>query len=115
MAFAASRNDIVWLQRDAPRMDSPARRPRTRFEVPAGYVPRASAPGQVLWSYLGAAVFFIPPGSVNEHLVVDQGIASIEVHWQVEGRIYDHAGDHLKQNLPRGAAGDLLVVPKSHE
>jgi hypothetical protein len=49
-------------------------------------------------------VFFYPPGSEKEHLVVDHGIPSVDMHWQVKGKLYDHAGDHRnQQNVPLGA------------
>jgi hypothetical protein len=55
-------------------------------------------PGYILWTYLGAeSVFFYPPGSVEEHLVVEHGIPSVDMHWRVKGQCYDQAGDHLKQ------------------
>ena len=77
----------------------------------------ASDSGYVLWIYLGAeSVFFYPPGSVKEHLVVDHGIPSVDLHWQVKGKLYDHVGDHQRQqNVPLGALGDLLAVTHAHE
>ena len=39
-----------------------------------------------MWVYLGAeSVFFYPPGSVQEHLVIDHGIPSVDMHWKVKG------------------------------
>lgn len=71
----------------------------------------------MIWVYLGAeSVFFYPPGSEKEHLVVDHGIPSVDMHWQVKGKLYDHAGDHRnQQNVPLGAVGDLLAVTHAHE
>jgi hypothetical protein len=65
----------------------------------------------VVWIYLGAeSVFFYPPGSVEEHLVVEHGIPSVDMHWKVKG-YYSHEGDHRKQQSVRsGAVGDLLAV-----
>jgi hypothetical protein len=78
--------------------------------------PQAAAPDYVSWIYLGAeSVFFYPPGSVEEHLVVEHGIPSVDMHWKVKG-YYDHAGDHVKQgSVPAGAVGDLLAVTHAHE
>ena len=75
-----------------------------------------AAPDYVPWIYLGAeSVFFYPPGSVEEHLVVEHGIPSVDMHWKVKG-YYDHAGDHVKQgSVPAGAVGDLLAVTHAHE
>ena len=77
----------------------------------------ASDSGYMLWIYLGAeSVFFYPPGSEKEHLVVDHGIPSVDMHWQVKGKLYDHEGDHRKQlNVPLGTVGDLLAVTHAHE
>jgi hypothetical protein len=45
-----------------------------------------AAPDYVPWIYLGAeSVFFYPPGSVEEHLVVEHGIPSVDMHWKVKG------------------------------
>jgi hypothetical protein len=83
---------------------------------PTGRPPEAAAPDYMLWTHLGAeSVFFYPPGSVEEHLVVDHGIPSIDMHWKVKG-CYDHAGDHFKQgSVQLGAVGDLLAVTHAHE
>jgi hypothetical protein len=65
--------------------------------------------------YLGAeSVFFYPPGSVEEYLVVEDGIPLVDMHWRVKG--YSHEGDHCKQQGVRsGAVGDLLAVTHGHE
>jgi hypothetical protein len=70
----------------------------------------------VHWIYLGAeSVFFYPPRSEKEHLVVDHGIPSVDMHWQVKGKLYDHAGDHCKQReVALGAVGDLVAVTHAH-
>jgi hypothetical protein len=70
----------------------------------------------MLWTYIGAeSVFFYRQGSVEEHLVVDHGIPSVDMHWRVKGG-YDHAGDHRKQRGVRlGAVGDLLPAAHAHE
>ena len=73
-------------------------------------------PEYVLWSYVGPeSVFFYPPGSVEEHLVTEHGIPSLDVRRQVAGS-YDHAGDHHKQvGVRMGAVGDLLARDHAHE
>jgi hypothetical protein len=101
-------------------MDSPrAGRPPGHPQPAAGHTAGAPAPdpGYVHWTYLGAeSVFFYPPGSAREHLVVDHGIPSVTMHWQLKGRLYDHAGDHLKQpGVRSGALGDLIAVTHTHE
>jgi hypothetical protein len=76
----------------------------------------ACEPEYVLWSYLGSeSVLFYPPGSVEEHLVTEHGIPSLDVRRQFGGR-YDHAGDHGKQvGVRLGAVGDLLATDHVHE
>jgi hypothetical protein len=78
--------------------------------------PQDAEPDYELWVHLGPeSVFFYPPGSVEEHLVVDHGIPSIDMHWQVKGEYYDHHGDHRKQWRARtGTIGDLLAVTHAH-
>ncbi|HEU4899467.1 MAG TPA: hypothetical protein VFX88_18175 [Actinomycetota bacterium] len=68
------------------------------------------------WIFVGAeSVFFYPPGSEKEHLVVDHGIASVTMHWQVMGTLYDHAADHRKQqDLTLADLGELLAVVHTH-
>jgi hypothetical protein len=94
------------------------KRPPAHAEAPIGQTPEAAAPdaGYVHWIYLDAeSVFFYPPGSEKEHLVVDHGIPSVDMHWQVKGKLYDHAGDHRKQRMAAlGAVGDLVAVTHSH-
>jgi hypothetical protein len=95
------------------------RRPPIHSGPPAGPIPEATAPdgGYEHWIYLGAeSVFFYPPGSEQEHLVVDHGIPSVTMHWQVKGRLYDHGADHRRQqDVALGDLGDLLAVLHTHE
>jgi hypothetical protein len=95
------------------------RRPPIQSEPPASPTPEATAldGGYELWIYLGAeSVFFYPPGSEQEHLVVDHGIPSVTMHWQVKGKLYDHAADHRKQqDVALGDLGELLAVLHTHE
>jgi len=95
------------------------KRPPTYFEAPVSPTPEATAPdaGYVHWVYLGAeSVFFYPPGSEKEHLAVDHGIPSVTMHWQVKGKLYDHAADHRKQqDVALGDLGELLAVTHTHE
>jgi hypothetical protein len=98
-------------------MDSQAtRRPPTQPNLPGSHTTNDGEPDHVLWIYLGAeSVFFYPPGSVQEHLVVDHGIPSVDMHWKVKG-YYSHEGDHHKQQGVRsGAVGDLLAVTHGHK
>jgi hypothetical protein len=94
-------------------------RPPTHAEAPISHTPEATASdaGHMHWIYLGAeSVFFYPPGSEKDHLVVDHGIPSVDMHWQVNGKLYDHAADHRKQqNAALGDVGDLLAVIHTHE
>jgi hypothetical protein len=97
-------------------MDSQAsRQPLTQLDPPGSHAPEDGEPDYVLWSYLGAeSVFFYPPGSVQEHLVAEHGIPSVDMHWKVKG--YSHDGDHQKQQGVRsGAVGDLVAVTHGHE
>jgi hypothetical protein len=110
--LAATGNDTGPQKPDAGRMDRvTTKRPPTDSEAPV------SDAGYVHWIYLGAeSVFFYPPGSEKEHLVVDHGIPSVDMHWQVKGKLYDHAADHRKQqSVTAGDFGDLLAVIHTHE
>jgi hypothetical protein len=73
-------------------------------------------PGYVRWNHIGPeSVCFYPPGSVEEHLVTEHGIPSVDMHWKVKG-YYDHRGDHLRQRgVPSGAVGDLVAEAHAHE
>ncbi len=98
-------------------MDSQAsRRPPTQPDAPGSHPPEGDEPEYVLWVYLGAeSVFFYPPGSVEEHLVIEHGIPSVNMHWKVKG-YYSHEGDHHKQQgVGSGAVGDLVAVTHGHE
>ena len=98
-------------------MDSQAtQQSPTQPNPPGSHAAEDGEPGYVLWIYLGAeSVFFYPPGSVQEHLVVEHGIPSVDMHWKVKG-YYSHEGDHHKQQGVRsGALGDLLAVTHVHE
>ena len=105
-------------------MDSPdTRRPPTQPAAPGNHEADGGEPDYVLWLHVGAeSVFFYPPGSVQEHLVVEHGIPSLVVHipslvvpWKVKGPRYDHEGDHRKQQGVRsGTVGDLVAVTHAH-
>jgi hypothetical protein len=73
-------------------------------------------PDTVLWTHIGSeSVFFYPPGSIEEHLVTEHGVPSVNMHWQVRGH-HDHQRDHRRQwEIRLGSVGDLLAVPHSHE
>jgi hypothetical protein len=105
------------LDRDpVPTDGTDTARPPTGSGAPAGHAPEAAEPDWVLWTHLGTeSVFFYPPGSVEEHLVVEHGIPSVDMHWRVKGHCYDHEGDHRKQEGVRlGAIGNLLAVTHAH-
>ena len=93
-------------------MDS---QPTLRPTTPGSHGPEDGEHDYVLWIYLGAeSVFFYPPGSVQEHLVVEHGIPSVDMHWKVKG-YYSHEGDHDKQQgVWSGAVGDLVAVTHGH-
>jgi hypothetical protein len=98
-------------------MNSQATRwPPTQPNAPSRHAPGGGESDYVLWIYLGAeSVYFYPPGSVEEHLVVEHGIPSVDMHWKVKG-YYSHEGDHRKQEgVQSGAVGDLLAVTHGHE
>jgi hypothetical protein len=98
-------------------MDSPdTRRPPTQPAAPGNHEADGGELDYVLWIYLGAeSVFFYPPGSVQEHLVVEHGIQSVDMHWKAKG-CYSHEGDHRKQQGVRsGTVGDLVAVTHAHE
>jgi hypothetical protein len=107
-----------WSQGAGPRSadTEPARALPTEPGAPVGHGPEVGEADYVLWIYLGSeSVFFYPPGSLEEHLVVEHGIPSVDMHWKVKGS-YNHEGDHRKQRGVRsGAVGDLLVVTHAHE
>ena len=82
---------------------------------PAGG-PQPEEPEYVLWSHTGReSVFFYPPGSVEEHLVTEHGIDSLEVRRHARGH-HDHAHEHSKQtSVQLSAVGDLIAVGHAHE
>ena len=118
--MAATGSDTGPLTPDAGPMERVrTRRPPINSKPPVSPAPETIAQdgGYEHWIYLGAeSVFFYPPGSEQEHLVVDHGIPSVTMHWQVKGRLYDHAADHRnQQDVALGDLGDLLAVLHTHE
>jgi hypothetical protein len=110
------RNDSRPVQGSTERTDRrETGRPPTQYGAPARHALEVAEPDYVLWIHLGAeSVFFYPPGSVEEHLVVEHGIPSVDMHWKVQG-YYDHEGDHRKQRGVRsGMVGDLVAVTHAH-
>ena len=85
-------------------------------DIPHATNPSTEEPAYVLWPHTGReSVFFYPPGSVEEHLVTEHGIDSLEVRRHAMHH-HDHAGDHSKQTGARmGAVGDLVAVDHAHE
>lgn len=73
-------------------------------------------PDYILWPYTGPeSVIFYPPGSIEEHLVIDHGIDSQEVRRQRKGHRY-HVYDHSKRAaVLLGAVGDLPATGHAHE
>src|SRR5262245_12576796 len=73
-------------------------------------------PEYVFWYHTGeGSVCFYPPGSIQEHLVTEHGIDSLDVLRHANGH-HDHARDHSEQaGLPMGAVGDLPAVGHAHE
>jgi hypothetical protein len=81
---------------------------------PAG--PPPEEPEYVLWPYTGeGSVCFYPPGSVEEHLVTEHGIDSLEVRRKRRGH-HDHAHEHSKQpSVHPDTIGDLIAVGHAHQ
>jgi hypothetical protein len=73
-------------------------------------------PDYVLWPYTGCeSVIFYPPGSIEEHLVIEHGIDSQDVRRQRKGHRH-HAHDHSKRAAVHlGEVGDLPAVGHAHE
>jgi len=107
-----------WSQQAGPRAAGarPARALPTEPGAPVSHASEVGEPDYVLWIYLGTeSVCVYPPGSVQEHLVVEHGIPSVTMYWKAKG-CYDHEGDHRKQRDVRsGAIGDLLAVTHAHK
>jgi hypothetical protein len=47
--------------------------------------PGVVEPEFVVWVHLGTESVFYPPGSAQEHLVIEHGIPSVAMHWKVKG------------------------------
>jgi hypothetical protein len=84
--------------------------------VPPAAGPPPEEPEYVLWYYTGeGSVFFYPPGSVEEHLVTEHGIDSLDVRRHAKGH-RDHAREHSRQtSVQLGAIGDLNAVGHAHQ
>jgi hypothetical protein len=93
---------------DSNVFDSPA--------MPAAAGPQPEEPEYVLWPYTGeGSVCFFPPGSVQEHLITEHGIDSLEVLRKTRGH-HDHAREHSGQaGVQLGGGGDLVAVGHAHE
>jgi hypothetical protein len=78
--------------------------------------PSPAAAEYVFWYHTGeGSVFFYPPGSVQEHLVTEHGIDSLEVLRKTKGHDH-HAREHAGQaGAHLGAIGALLAVGHAHE
>jgi hypothetical protein len=84
--------------------------------TPAAPGPPAAEPEYVYWYHTGeGSVCFFPPGSVEEHLVTEHGIDSLEVRRKRSGH-HDHAHQHCQQPSGRPAAiGELIAVGHAHQ
>jgi hypothetical protein len=80
----------------------------------AGLQPEDSE--HILWPYTGeGSVCFFPPGSLQEHLVTEHGIDSLEVLRKSRG-FHDHAREHSRQlSVHPDTLGDLIAVDHVHE
>ena len=87
-----------------------------RPERPDATNPPPEEAGYVFWYHTGeGSVCFYPPGSIQEHLVTEHGIDSLEVLRKAKGH-HDHARDHARRaGVQLGGAGDLLAVGHTHE
>ena len=85
-------------------------------EMPPAAGPQPEEAEYVLWPYTGeGSVCFFPPGSLQEHLVTEHGIDSLEVLRKTRGH-HDHAREHSRQPAVQlGGVGDLLAVSHAHE
>jgi hypothetical protein len=77
--------------------------------------PAAGRREYVLWPHIGeGSVFFYPPGSVEEHLVTEHGLPSVDLQWRAGSR-HNHAGDHARQaSVAADAVGHLAAVAHAH-
>lgn len=84
--------------------------------MPPAAGPQPEEPEYVLWPYTGeGSVCFYPPGSVEEHLVIEHGIDSLEVRRKSRGH-HDHAHEHSEQpSMHRDTIGDLIAVGHAHQ
>ena len=86
--------------------------------TPPAAGPQAAQPEYIFWYHTGGeSVCFFPPGSVQEHLVIEHGIDSLEVRRHAKGHHdHDHDHEHSKQpSVPLDTIGDLLAVGHAHE
>ncbi len=84
--------------------------------VPPAAGPQPEESEYVLWPHTGReSVFFYPPGSVEEHLVTEHGIDSLDVRRHAKGH-HDHALEHSQQtSMQLDAIGDLIAVGHAHQ
>jgi hypothetical protein len=87
-----------------------------RPELPDTPNPPPEEPEYLFWHHTGeGSVCFYPPGSVQEHLVTEHGIDSLEVIRKSKGH-HDHAREHSRQaGVQLGGVGDVLAVGHAHE
>jgi hypothetical protein len=84
--------------------------------MPPAAGPQPEEPEYVLWPYTGeGSVFFFPPGSVQEHLVTEHGIDSLEVLRKTRGH-HHHAREHSRRAECSWAGSvTFLAVGHAHE
>jgi hypothetical protein len=87
-----------------------------RRAMPPAADPQPEESEYVLWPHTGReSVFFYPPGSVEEHLVTEHGMDSLDVRRHANGH-HDHAREHSQQtSVELGEVGDLIAVGHAHQ
>jgi hypothetical protein len=85
-------------------------------ELPDATNPPPEEPEYVFWDHTGGeSVFFYPPGSIQEHLITEHGIDSLEVRRHAMGH-HGHGREHSRQAGVRvGGVGEFLAVGHAHE
>jgi hypothetical protein len=84
-------------------------------ELPDAANPPPEEPAYVFWYHTGeGSVLFYPPGSIQEHLVTEHGIDSLQVRRHAMGH-HEHRREHSSRGVRVGGVGELLVVSHAHE
>jgi hypothetical protein len=87
-----------------------------RPELPDATNPPPEELEYVFWYHTGeGSVCFYPPDSIQEHLVIEHGMDSLEVIRKTRGH-HDHAREHSRQaGVHLGGFGGLFAVSHTHE